>query len=515
MNRRPVALSFLVVLFICAAALARVGGGQSYSGGSSSRSSGGSSYSSSRSSSSSSSSFSGGSGGGGGGGVGCGEAFLSVCHFFYWLTAEHPAVGVPVDLTMLLFIGFLVVNAKQGGASAVVFNTSPAATGPVRLDELRRFDPNFSEIVFSDFCYALYARVHHARGTGDLDRYAPYVSDEARKSLVARRDYLPGLREVRGIVIGSFTISAARLNTAIVSVSATYESNLTLVQDRRESSWYLRETWTFDRRRDILSPPPAKAKAEHCPRCGAALSTRTDGSCEHCGVKIVDGSFQWYVRSIVLENLESRGPLLTSNVEEQGTDLPTRTQSGFENRWQELLTLHPDFQWTEFMQKVRNVAIALQKAWTARDWEKVRPLESDSLFQTHRYWIDAYVKQHLRNVVDDYQIGKIIAVKVDTDAFYEAITIRMWASGRDYTIDDQNIDVAGSRDKLRKWSEYWTFIRSRAAHADPNATVSCPNCGASVVVGTSGVCEHCGGKLTTGDFDWVLSRIEQDEAYQG
>jgi hypothetical protein len=31
----------------------------------------------------------------------------------------------------------------------------------------------------------------------------------------------------------------------------------------------------------------------------------------------------------------------------------------------------------------------------------------------------------------------------------------------------------------------------------------------------AGSCEHCNAKVTSGEFDWVLSRIEQDEAYAG
>ena len=31
----------------------------------------------------------------------------------------------------------------------------------------------------------------------------------------------------------------------------------------------------------------------------------------------------------------------------------------------------------------------------------------------------------------------------------------------------------------------------------------------------AGVCTYCQVKVTTGDFDWVLSRIEQDEVYAG
>lgn len=47
------------------------------------------------------------------------------------------------------------------------------------------------------------------------------------------------------------------------------------------------------------------------------------------------------------------------------------------------------------------------------------------------------------------------------------------------------------------------------------ADLNCPNCGAPLKVNVSGVCGFCGGKITSGEFDWVLSRIEQDESYVG
>ena len=31
----------------------------------------------------------------------------------------------------------------------------------------------------------------------------------------------------------------------------------------------------------------------------------------------------------------------------------------------------------------------------------------------------------------------------------------------------------------------------------------------------AGHCEHCGADVTSGEFDWVLSKIEQDDAYTG
>jgi hypothetical protein len=110
-------------------------------------------------------------------------------------------------------------------------------------------------------------------------------------------------------------------------------------------------------------------------------------------------------------------------------------------------------------------------------------------------------------------VTRVEPVKVDADAFYEAITVRMWAQGRDHTIDDNGHVVAGSKTNVRQWTEYWTFIRTRGGSASSQRP--CPNCGAPVDKGATGICPYCGGKLSGGDFDWVLSRIEQDEVYAG
>lgn len=482
-------LFLLLLLAVATSAFARVGGGESFSGGGSS-------------------------GGGGGGDDGSAELIFYLVRFLFWLTIEYPLIGIPVDIVVIIIV--IKWLSTRNATKVLTISThggSPASPAPQRLDALRRFDPNFSEITFSDFCYSLYARGHHARGEGQLDRYAPYLSAGARNVLRSRNR--GELRGVKGIVVGAFRIAGVRgLDTPTVTVTVVYESNYTEVGAQGETSWYVREQWTLERARDILSPPPAKAKADHCPHCGAALQTRTDGACEYCGVKVESGAFHWFVRSIALLDRETRGPLLTSDVPEQGTNRATVWQPHFLDRRGDFDDAHPGFDWAAFQQRVVAIANELQEAWTARDWERVRPLESESLFQMHRYWIDAYRRQRLRNVVDGFRVKRVEPVKVDSDAFYESITVRLWAEGRDHTVDEQGQVVSGSKTRLREWSEYWTLIRSRSG-VEGTQQRACPNCGAPVRLGATGVCEFCGGKLTTGEFDWVLSRIEQDEVYAG
>ncbi|HEX8097206.1 MAG TPA: TIM44-like domain-containing protein, partial [Pyrinomonadaceae bacterium] len=381
---------------------------------------------------------------------------------------------------------------------------------------------NFSEITFTDFCYALYGRAQEARGRGAaaLDLLSPYISDAARQSLLRRNP--PGLQAVAGVIVGAMRVADVRgLASRTVGISVEFEANYTEVLGAdgsagRGTAYYVRERWDLERQRDVLSPPPAQATALHCPRCGAALQKDTNGACAFCGTKIESGQFRWFVRTVSLLSREARGPLLTSDVPEVGTDFPTVMQQGFDRARVNFELRHPEFSWGEFEQRAALIFNELQAAWSSLAWESARPHETDNIFQMHQYWIDAYKRQRLRNVLDRCVITSMRPVKIKEDAFYDSITLRIWAEGYDYTLDERGRVVSGSKDRLRKWSEYWTFIRSRNAKPlRSRADLNCPNCAAPLKINQTGVCEFCGGKVTSGEFDWVLSRIEQDEAYAG
>src|SRR5439155_22583953 len=155
-------LVLLGVAFLATEAFARVGGGGSYGGG-------------------------GGSGGGGGGGAGA-IVYLLV-RFLLWLTIEHPVIGIPVDIIVIALVIFWFMRPSRRSVSVTsspIMAATAGAGGPAQqmdveraFNQLRRFDPKFSEIIFTDFCYALYGRAHDARGHGAaaLDLLSPYLSE--------------------------------------------------------------------------------------------------------------------------------------------------------------------------------------------------------------------------------------------------------------------------------------------------------------------------------------------------
>lgn len=506
----------LAIVFVCVAAAlllapadvwARIGGGQGYGGG--------------------------GSGGNGDGDGGLAYLIFELLRLLIYLNIYYPAIGIPLDIILIGGVVLYYFNRNRWslsrpGATSVPTILTHDYRGVCRegversLRYLRKFDPDFSEITFTDFCYALYGRAHHERATGKLDNLSPYLSDEARKALMNRNT--ANLREIQGVIVGSMQVRDVQEvqveSEAFINISVDFEANYTEIagenHSRSERGYYVQERWILERKRDVLSPPPAQATALHCPRCGAALMKDTNGACAFCGARIDSGEFQWFVTSIQLLSRGERGPALTADVAEVGTDYPTVVQRGFAEVRERFEANHPTFSWSEFLERARLIFSELQTAWSTLDWERARPHETDNIFQMHRYWIEAYKRQGLRNVLDNCTITSMQPVKITEDAFYNSITLRIGAQGYDYTIDHDGRIVSGSKNRLRRWTEYWTFIRNRnAVNYHSRADLNCPNCGAALKVNVTGICEFCSGKISSGEFDWVLSKIEQDESYDG
>jgi hypothetical protein len=487
-------------------ALARPGGGSSFKGGSSGSRSGsssggfrsGSSSSSSgsiRSGSSSSGSYS---GGGGGGGIG------SVIGFVFFL-------GIVVFIVILWAIFSKSRPARSWStASPMPYVPPEPVVSPRReLLALQRTDPNFSLVLFDDFLVALYTEIKTAQGRGQIARYQPYLSPSAASALGP-----PG-GEITSVIVGSATIDDVRgldPTSSHVWVDVAFETNYSV----GGRGVYTSERWTFARRRDAKSRTPDKARVIGCPNCGAPLDVIAAGVCKHCRANVVGGTFDWVVDQIVVVATEPRGPILTSNVQEEGTDEPTIIDPGAAARFSALQQADPGTTWQGLSSRVGLVFTEFQTAWAARDLARMRPFMSDALFATQTFWIEEYKRQGLRNITENARIASLELANVTQDAFYDAVTVRLYASSLDYTVSDANNQiVSGNRGAPRRYTEYWTMIRGRGAKGPPKLEKVCPNCGAPLNVTMVGDCTYCKVKVTTGQFDWVLSRIEQDEAYRG
>ena len=59
------------------------------------------------------------------------------------------------------------------------------------------------------------------------------------------------------------------------------------------------------------------------------------------------------------------------------------------------------------------------------------------------------------------------------------------------------------------------MTKAGLAERDRLVFEACERAGLPLAITMAGACEHCGAYLASGDFDWVLSKIEQDDTYRG
>ncbi len=489
--RLPAWAPGLAIFLLAAVAAARPGGGQTYSGGGS---------------------HSGGGGGGGGG------LIFFLLRLVLDLVITAPAIGIP--LVLAIVIGFAVIALRQqsnqdwNGPSqaAVTASQSPSRVRVLTLDAIRTKDPDFSSVLFEDFAYALFAAAHRARHDAKkLAELAPYLDESMRRALAERG---PVGVPVTAAVVGALRVAAVSLGAEYTEVTLEFEANLIFAAPKATTE-YVVERWAFHRGANVKSRNTNDARKFACPNCGAPFESTDSQRCKYCGEVVSNGRFDWSVSSATVLESSERPPSLRGTVPERGTDLQTIVDPDFGAAWDALHADDPAVTEDALGARAELIYRELNRSWNAQDLATARGFVSDGLFDYLGYWTTAYRAEGLRNVVDDAKILGFEPVKLRRDLHYDAFTARVFATGKDYTVDASGTVVGGSRHRDREYSEYWTLIRGAGARGAPSADRSCPNCGAELHVEMSGECKYCHVRITTGRFDWVLSKIEQDDSYAG
>jgi len=487
-------VALAVGLLWSAAAWARPGGGHTFSGPSDS-------FSSPR-----------GHGGDGDGG-------LELVVFLLRLVFAYPKLTIPV----LVIVVIWWVRTQRAGRleswdtphhAHASMPAQPRATQPADLDALRQLDPDFSRVLFEDFAYRLYASVQRARGdAAALEALSPYLAEDVRITLLNGDG-----QKINQVVVGALRLGRVSLPAADgqqqVRVELLYEANLTLSSAGGARTLYVRELWTLMRASDARTKPPGSYDRLGCPNCGAPFRASDSRRCEYCAQVVGDGRFNWALSARRVLAEESRPPSLTADVAERGTDRPIVRAPDHDARWRELTARDPAVTEQDLQARMALIYRELNAGWSKRELNGARGLVSDGMFDYLQYWVQAYQAEGLENVLQDMRIRALERAKVVSDRYYDALTVRVFASGIDFTRDVRSGQVrSGDTAQPRVYSEYWTLIRGAGVRGAARSDKNCPNCAAPLAISMAGVCAHCNAHITAGEFDWVLCKIEQDDVY--
>ena len=181
----------------------------------------------------------------------------------------------------------------------------------------------------------------------------------------------------------------------------------------------------------------------------------------------------------------------------------------------------PGFNEQAFLDRAQAAFFQLQKAWQDRNVDEGRAYMSPGLYQSWKAQVDQMTAQHKKNILENLFIQGMHIARATHDQNFDQIAVRIDASAMDYEVDDQTgkeVFAVGGKKADRPFTEYWTFQRSAGAKTLVSGGVTekkCPNCGAPLEVNETGDCKYCGAAVTSGKFDWVLSKIDQANEWTG
>lgn len=269
----------------------------------------------------------------------------------------------------------------------------------------------------------------------------------------------------------------------------------------------LGELWTFQRQAGAVTVASGGVTASKCPNCGALLKLNDDGLCDYCKADITSGRYDWVVTALQPDWFRGASTAAAFGA----------AQMDPESGVAAIQAADPQFDRAAFLGRAQQAFYALQQAWQDRDLTVSRPFMSPGLYLGWSAQVQQLIDLHKKNVLESLRLESEDIVKVVHGSAFDDVTVRVSATCADYEVDERTGKIIFGSREPSSFTEYWTFQRSVAAQTTGRSILDkvCPNCGAPLEINQVGECRYCKAAVTSGRFDWVLSRIEQEDEYAG
>ena len=164
----------------------------------------------------------------------------------------------------------------------------------------------------------------------------------------------------------------------------------------------------------------------------------------------------------------------------------------------------PNFNRLEFYNYVYDNFVKVQQAWMNFDYEALRKLVTDELFNTYKSQMKTLEVKKQKNIMDDFDRSDIAIIGFNKSQNKLTVTLKMTVRFFDYLVDKDNKVVRGS--KLKRLINTYTLTYVSGTSTKQN---KCPNCNAPLDnTVASNVCPYCKSTIVNASHDFILSKKE-------
>ena len=158
---------------------------------------------------------------------------------------------------------------------------------------------------------------------------------------------------------------------------------------------------------------------------------------------------------------------------------------------------------SDLKNELYNKFVDIQNAWMNFDYDKLRSLCTDELYNSYESQLMVLKRKNGQNIMSDFNLIDIKIFSVSNVNNRIVVRTYMRVSFYDYVINTTNNKVTRGLKNAKVFNNYeMTFIKSGV---DNSLFVKCPSCNAEVAVNASGKCEYCGNVIVKDAGEFVLS----------
>jgi hypothetical protein len=159
----------------------------------------------------------------------------------------------------------------------------------------------------------------------------------------------------------------------------------------------------------------------------------------------------------------------------------------------------PDFELQKFLDDRLQDFIDIQKSWQEFDYEKLRELLTDSLYNQYKMQLESLKERNQKNIMDNFNFKDSVVTSVEELNGKYTICMELSISFNDYIEENGNV-VRGCKTDIITHRYSLVFVSSKYDEFE-----YCPNCGAKLSNAASQKCEYCHSTISRVSTRWVMS----------
>ncbi len=162
----------------------------------------------------------------------------------------------------------------------------------------------------------------------------------------------------------------------------------------------------------------------------------------------------------------------------------------------------PNLDKEKFVSMICEMYVKLQEAWVNFDYETIRSLTTDDLYNSYKSMLETLKRKKQRNIIDDITIYGCTFKNFKEENGKYSLDVVLDLAMRDYIVNNNSIIIARGMDVRLDVTTILTIVSTLKSE-----TTNCPVCGAPIKKNNqSDICEFCHNTIVKDNYGWLIAK---------